>query len=139
MSGIIINGNEVLSIGGGSSIRIETGNNRSLRFIEEGADTITLQTENGDITLVASGTGNIELNAPIQIEAGNKILSSDGNAIVFGRSIDVEGDVIVEDVATIGEVLKLEPQGTLPAGELGMLGVSGSDLYFHNGTSWIQK
>jgi len=37
---------------------------------------------------------------------------------------------------TINNALKLEPQDPLPAGALGELAVSGSSLYFHNGTSW---
>ena len=39
----------------------------------------------------------------------------------------------------IQSVMRLSAQDPLPAGALGDLAVSGSDLYFHNGTSWIQK
>ena len=91
---LYIDGTQVISTANGD-LTITTDENQSLRLIEEGADTITLQTENGDITLTATGNGNIELDAPVQIQAGNKILSSDGNAIVFGDDISVEGNISV--------------------------------------------
>jgi len=72
-----------------------TDTNQSLKILETGADTITLETVNGDITLTSSGTGNIELDAPIQIAAGNQIISSDGNEIQFGNDLDINGDIII--------------------------------------------
>jgi len=36
----------------------------------------------------------------------------------------------------ISSLVKLNPYTTLPAGSLGLMAVSGSSLYFHNGTSW---
>jgi hypothetical protein len=36
----------------------------------------------------------------------------------------------------ISSLVKLNPYATLPAGSLGLMAVSGSSLYFHNGTSW---
>jgi hypothetical protein len=84
---LYINGQQVLSTTG-TELRITTDAGESIKILEAGNDTITLETENGDITLTASGTGNIELDAPIQVGAGNQILSSDGNAIVFGEDID---------------------------------------------------
>lgn len=91
---LYINGQEVISSTAGD-LTITTKANQSLRIIEEGVDTITLQSENGDITLVANGTGTIELNAPIRVQAGKQILSSDGNAIVFGEDISVTGNIAV--------------------------------------------
>ena len=44
----------------------------------------------GDIELDATGTGNIQIKAPMQIQASNAISSSDGNAIQFSNSIDVD-------------------------------------------------
>jgi hypothetical protein len=40
--------------------------------------------------------------------------------------------------ATVGfrEALRLDAQDPLPTGDLGMLAVSGSALYFHNGSTW---
>jgi hypothetical protein len=36
----------------------------------------------------------------------------------------------------ISSLVKLTPYTTLPAGSLGLMAVSGTTLYFHNGTSW---
>ncbi len=84
---LYINGQQVLSTDG-TDLTVQTDAGESLKLLETGADTITLQTENGDITLTnGSGTGNIELDASIQITAGNNILSSDGNAIAFANDI----------------------------------------------------
>jgi len=103
---LYINGQQVLSTTG-DELRITTDAGESLKLIETDSDTITLQTENGDITLTTSGNGNIELDAPIQIAAGNKIISSDGNSIVFGDglvisgSIEILGTVDGVDVSTL--------------------------------------
>ena len=52
---------------------------------------VSLQTGgSGDIELDATGTGNIQIKAPMQIQASNAISSSDGNAIEFSNSIDVD-------------------------------------------------
>ena len=85
---LYINGQQVLSTDG-TDLLVQTDAGESFKVLETGADTITLQTANGDITLTnGSGTGNIELDAPIQVTAGNNILSSDGNAISFANDID---------------------------------------------------
>ena len=89
---LYINGQQVISTTG-TELRVTTDSGESIKIIEEGSDTITLQTENGDITLSSSGTGNIELDAPIQITAGNKVLSSDGNSIVFGNGLIITGSI----------------------------------------------
>ena len=36
----------------------------------------------------------------------------------------------------ISSLVKLTPYSTLPSGSLGLMAVSGTTLYFHNGTSW---
>ena len=81
---LYINGQQVLSTTG-TELRVTTDGGESIKILETGSDTITLQTADGDITLTSSGTGNIELDAPIQITAGNKVISSYGNSIVFGN------------------------------------------------------
>jgi len=86
---LYINGQQVLSTTG-TELRITTDDGESIKILEQNNDTITFETADGDITLTSSGTGNIELDAPIQIAAGNQILSSDGNAILFGEDIDVQ-------------------------------------------------
>ena len=103
---LYIDGQQVIS-SDANDLTITTDVNQSLKLVETSADTITLQTENGDITLAATGTGNIELNAPVQILAGKQILSSDGNAIQIGEDISVTGNITVTgtvdgvDVATL--------------------------------------
>jgi len=91
---LYINGQQVLSTTG-NELRVTTDEGESIKILETGSDTITLQTENGDITLTSSGNGNIELDAPIQIGAGNKILSSDGNSIHFGNGLIVTGSIVL--------------------------------------------
>jgi hypothetical protein len=97
---LFVDGTQVISSNTNELI-ITTDANQSLKLVETGADTVQIQTENGDITLTSSGTGNIELDAPIQIVAGNQILSSDGNAIQFGEDIDVDGDLNVQGNITL--------------------------------------
>jgi len=103
---LYIDGTPVLQ-SNNSELIISTDVNQSLKLVETGADTITLQTENGDITFATTGNGNIELDAPIQIAAGNKILSSDGNNIHFGNGLSVTGSISLSgnvdgvDVATL--------------------------------------
>ena len=44
----------------------------------------------GDVELDPTGTGSIQLKGPVEVQAGNNITSSDGNAIAFANSIDVD-------------------------------------------------
>ena len=98
---LYINGQQVLSTDG-TELRITTDAGESIKILEAGNDTITLETENGDITITTSGAGNIELDAPIQIAAGNQVLSSDGNPILFGEDINAQGNRI--SATNIGNV-----------------------------------
>jgi hypothetical protein len=47
-------------------------------------------------------------------------------------------EVTVRSKLSVTETLKLAPLDPLPTGVVGELAVSGSNLYFHNGTSWGQ-
>ena len=85
---LYINGIQVLSTDG-TDLTFQTDEGESTKILETANDTITLESVNGDITLTATGTGNIELDAPIQINAGKNILSSDGNAINFADDISL--------------------------------------------------
>jgi hypothetical protein len=52
---------------------------------------LSLQTSgSGNVELDPTGSGTIQLKGTVQIEAGNNITSSDGNAITFSNSIDVD-------------------------------------------------
>jgi hypothetical protein len=89
---LYVNGQQVISTTG-TELRITTDVGESIKLLETGNDTITLETSDGDIVLTSNGTGNVEVDAPMQIAAGKKILSSDGNAIQFGDTIGVTGSI----------------------------------------------
>ena len=85
-------------------LQITTDGGQSFKILEAGSDTITLQSADGNITLASSGggdvildptTGIIALKGTTTVYAGNRILSSDGNAIHFGNSVTMTGSLIV--------------------------------------------
>jgi hypothetical protein len=85
-------------------LQITTDNGQSFKILEAGSDTITLQSNDGNITLATSGGGDvildptsgiIALKGTTTIYAGNRVLSSDGNAIQFGNSVTMTGSLIV--------------------------------------------
>jgi hypothetical protein len=85
-------------------LQITTDAGQSFKILEAGSDTITLQAADGNITLATSGggdvildptTGVIALKGTTTIYAGNKVLSSDGNAIQFGNSVTMTGSLVV--------------------------------------------
>lgn len=71
-------------------------------------------------------------------------LFASGSAYSGGEiKIQDQGDTTVEitldaDKTNVTNVMKLSQLDPLPAGTVGELAVSGSNLYFHNGTSWSQ-
>jgi hypothetical protein len=85
-------------------LQITTDTGQSFKILEAGSDTITLQSADGNITLATSGGGDVildptngivALKGTTTLYAGNKILSSDGNAIQFGNSVTMTGSLIV--------------------------------------------
>lgn len=58
--------------------------------------------------------------------------------LYFNRSgsLSVSASLLVTGSANISTMLTLRSLSTLPTGTTGSLAVSGSRLYFHNGTSW---
>lgn len=85
-------------------LQITTDTGQSFKILEAGSDTITLQAADGNITLATSGGGDvildptsgvIALKGTTTLYAGNKILSSDGNAIQIGNSVTMTGSLIV--------------------------------------------
>ena len=90
---LYIDGQKVLH-SDSSELIIETSAGQGMKILETGADDIILQTANGDIKLTnGAGSGNIELDSPVQISAGNKIASSDSNNIHFGDGLSVSGSL----------------------------------------------
>jgi hypothetical protein len=85
-------------------LQITTDTGQSFKILEAGSDNITLQSADGNIELKSSGggdvildptTGVIALKGTTTLYAGNKILSSDGNAIQIGNSATITGSLIV--------------------------------------------
>ena len=100
---LYIDGTKVLS-STTQELQITTDTGQSFKILEAGSDTITLQSNDGNITLATSGggdvildptTGIIALKGTTQVYAGNKVRSSDGNNIVFGDGMTVSGSITV--------------------------------------------
>ena len=100
---LYIDGTKVLG-STAQELQITTDTGQSFKILEAGSDNITLQSTDGNIELKSSGggdvimdptTGVIALKGTTTVYAGNKILSSDGNAIQFGNSVTVTGSIIV--------------------------------------------
>ena len=84
-------------------LQITTDTGQSFKILEAGSDTITLQSNDGNITLATSGGGDvildptsgiIALKGSTQVYAGNRILSSDGNSIHFGNGVVISGSLL---------------------------------------------
>jgi hypothetical protein len=99
---IYMNGSKVLS-STAQELQFTTDAGQSIKILEAGTDTITLQSVDGNITLASSGggdvvldptTGVIGLKGTTTLYSGNKIVSSDGNAIQFGNDLAITGSLI---------------------------------------------
>jgi hypothetical protein len=51
-------------------------------------------------------------------------------------TLTVVGNTTISGSVNISTIMTLAPQSTLPTGTTGSLAVSGSSLYFYNGTAW---
>jgi hypothetical protein len=100
---LYIDGKKVLG-STSQEIQFTTDTGQSFKILEDGSDNITLQSADGNIELKSSGggdvimdptTGVIALKGTTTLYAGNKLLSSDGNAIQVGNSLTVTGSMIV--------------------------------------------
>jgi hypothetical protein len=99
---LYIDGTKVLG-STSSELQITTDSGQSFKVLETGADTITLQSADGNVTLTSTGggdivmdpsTGVIGLKGTVTIYTGNKIVSSDGNSIQFGNGIAITGSIV---------------------------------------------
>ena len=77
---LYVNGQQVVSDNSGT-ITISADANQNVAVSTSGT---------GDIELSPTGTGQVEVKGPMQITANKAISSSDGNAIAFSNSIDVD-------------------------------------------------
>jgi hypothetical protein len=98
---LYIDGQKVLG-STGNELQITTDNGQSIKILEAGSDNIILQTADGNIELKTSGGGDVILDptsgvigvkGTMTIYSGNKLLSSDGNAIQFGNDLGITGSI----------------------------------------------
>lgn len=90
-------------------------------------------------------TGTVNINDIVGLEIVNKDGRQGDNSTIgfyenFGDNYFTNNIETAESV-TIGDVLKITPQGTAPSSpELGWIYVSSADnhIYFYNGTGWVQ-
>ena len=99
---LYIDGAKVLS-STTQELQITTDAGQSIKILEAGSDTISLQSADGNITLATSGggdvildpnTGVIALKGTTTVYTGYKIVSSDGNPIQFGNALAVTGSIV---------------------------------------------
>ena len=107
---LYMNGTPILS-STANELQLTTDTGQSLKLLETSADTITLQTADGNLTFASSGggdivldptTGVISLKGTVQVQDGNKITSSGGNAIQFGNNVAITGSLITTTGLTVG-------------------------------------
>jgi len=98
---IYMNGTRVIS-SNAQELQFTTDAGQSIKILEAGSDTITLQSADGNITFASSGggdvildpnTGVIALKGTTTLYSGYKIVSSDGNAIQFGNDLGITGSI----------------------------------------------
>ena len=95
-------------------------------------------------TLTVSGGLNMASTAKDVFTIGTPLENNDGNVddLYVYANADFKNNVILGsssvDTVTVNTVLKLTELNPLPAGSIGMLAVSASNLYYHNGSSWSQ-
>jgi hypothetical protein len=99
---LYINGTKVIGATG-QELQITSDAGQSIKILEAGSDTITLQSADGNITLATSGNGDvildptsgiIALKGTTTLYAGNTVLSSDCNAIQFGNDLGITGSIV---------------------------------------------
>ena len=107
---VYMNGVAILS-SNATDLILTTDTGQSLKLLETAADTITLQTAEGNIALNSTGAGDIILDpntgvisvkGTLQIQDGNKITSSGGNAIQFGNNVGITGSLRTTTDLTVG-------------------------------------
>ena len=92
----------------------------------------------GDINI--DDTGYLYADLPVITSEGSKADNRliPGNArVIHSYPMQTTKDITLTGSARlVSSLVKLSPYATLPAGSVGLMAVSGSSLYFHNGTTW---
>ena len=111
------------------SANIAIGYNAGLQIT--GSHNITIGDYSG---LLEKGDDNFYLNSYYR----NTLNESRSGSLMYGK-FNLTGanqTLRINAQTTISYVMNLEKQDPLPTGTTGSLAVSGSSLYFHNGTDW---
>ena len=107
---VYMNGVAILS-SNATDLTLTTDAGQSLKLLETAADTITLQTAEGNLTLTSTGagdvildpnTGVVSIKGTLQVQDGNKITSSGGNTIQFGNNVAITGSLTTTTGLTVG-------------------------------------
>jgi hypothetical protein len=153
-----------ISIGSGGSSGSALVLNKSLGGITTliGSSSISLQGNNINVTgsLTASGSahrivGDVTTSGSLTVTGGvssNTYYPNNGSMALYGLNNDITiapksnsgtngkvinlGELHIKATGTSNPILHLDSMSTTPSGSLGDIMVSGSGLYFHNGTSW---
>ena len=121
---LYVNGQQVVSDSSGTIVVSADANQN-----------VSVQTSgSGDVELDPTGSGSIQLKGPISVQAGSNVASSDGNAISFSNSIDV--DAIESRSADTNLVLSANGTGVVAVSE--SLTVSG-DLTVSGTTTTVNS
>ena len=83
---------------------------------------------NPQFGLYGGGVGN---------NGDNNVLYSYGNLVRINKNTQITGSLSVTGSVGVSNVMNLKPLDPLPAGTIGDLAVSGSNLFFYNG-AWTQ-
>jgi hypothetical protein len=106
---LYIDGTKVLG-STAQELQITTDTGQSFKILEAGSDTITLQSNDGNITLATSGGGDvildptngiIALKGTTTVYSGFKIVSSDGNNIHLGNGLTVTGSIVSTETSLV--------------------------------------
>lgn len=118
--------------GGGAISSLEsTGSGESLvRDVNNGTGFLRSLKSTSTVNIIQQ-TNELEITVNPNLTLTS--LNSQGTLVVSGNvTLGNESS----DIVTSNAYLKLTPRNSLGNGELGYLAVSGSNLYFHNGSEW---
>lgn len=114
-------------------VRMISGSNYGLSYgLLTIANNISIGTSGSYTGILIQSPSSASLIAP-RITISATSASTTGNTVITG-SVTGSANSYLNF-----EILQLRALATLPAGTLGMLAVSGTDLYFHNGSGWQLK
>lgn len=155
---LFVQGDNVKYTVNSSTFKFEI-NNANRRFYTGGDTWGNLATDNSTGITMGQQYGFNVFNSAFTIDAGfaynlNSAAGTGTNKVgIFGAGSGgyydfisfedatnwTDGRIEIHRTLQVDQVLQLQQQDPLPTGSVGQLAVSGSDLYFHNGSSWVLK